>query len=91
MKKTAMMEALNTTKERFTLEELMNAFGLTENDVDVERGLIPIFNPPGTFVFNVTQEASSRIKSTGDWKIKGPYEDANISIPEERLLDGPQM
>jgi len=62
-----------------TLEAVRARYGLTEDEIDPQFGVVEIDPADGSYVILVEEAAAAKITDGGDWKVQGPYSNPRIA------------
>ena len=72
------MVKLTSTKRAPTVEEIERRFNLAPEEIDRQFGVVEIDDVNHEYTILVEESALSRIRSTEDWSISGPYSNPRI-------------
>ena len=62
-----------------TLEAVRARYGLTDDEIDPQFGVVEIDPADGSYVIHVEEAAAAKITDGGDWKVQGPYSNPRIA------------
>jgi hypothetical protein len=72
------MMTIRPTGDVPTLSEIQRQFGLTDDEVDHDFGVVGIDPSDRLFTFLVEETAARKVSSTDRWDIEGPYANPRI-------------
>jgi hypothetical protein len=60
------------------LEEIQIKYGLTDDEIDPQFGVVEIDPVDGTYTILVEETAAAKISDSEGWKVQGPYSNPRI-------------
>lgn len=61
-----------------TLEEVRERYGLADDELDADFGVVEIDPQDGTYAVLVDERAAGKLSNSSDWSVKGPFSNPRI-------------
>jgi hypothetical protein len=71
-----LMFNIHTSGPAPTLDQVRDQFGLADGDLDAAFGVIEVDR--GVYTVLVEDRVASKVQSTTDWRIEGPFGDLQV-------------